>query len=85
MIESGTDGDSRSRSRVRNAATAELTAELAVRDAILGRVDQIRTRLEEVDPGVRRGIPRRRHDALAFEPRCGHGGARIATDVRPVA
>ncbi len=50
MIESGTDGDSRSRSRVRNAATAELTAELAVRDAILGRIDQIRTRLEEVDP-----------------------------------
>ncbi|MHC4247277.1 MAG: hypothetical protein ACYSUU_10800, partial [Planctomycetota bacterium] len=33
MIESGGDGDSRVRSRVRNAATAELTAELAVRDA----------------------------------------------------
>ena len=50
MMESGTNGDSRSRSRVRNAATAELTAELAVRDAILGRVDLIRTRLEQVNP-----------------------------------
>jgi hypothetical protein len=49
MIESGGDGDSRVRSRVRNAATAELTAELAVRDAILGRVDLIRTRLEDID------------------------------------
>ena len=50
MIESGGDGDSRVRSRVRNAATAEFTAELAVRDAILGRIDLIRTRLEAIDP-----------------------------------
>ncbi len=48
-IESGAEGESRFRSRVRSAATAELTAELAVRDTILGRIDLIRARLEEVD------------------------------------
>ena len=50
MSESGGEGDSRIRERLRNAATAELTAELAVRDAIIGRVDLIRARLEDVDP-----------------------------------
>ena len=50
MSESGGEGDSRTRARLRNAATAELTAELAVRDTIIGRVDLIRTRLEAIDP-----------------------------------